>query len=169
MPRATNKKQLLDDANTTLAKLNTYLDTLTPEEWEMDGVVGEWAVKDVIAHLAEWHQMVLLWYNTGLNEKTPAVPAEGFTWRTIPDLNHQIYLKHHHRTAEDIRTWFTNSDKEAVAAVEALEDETLFTRGLYPWMNKNALGAYFVSCLSSHYTWALKEIRSGIKQKRNLA
>jgi hypothetical protein len=166
MPRATNKKQFLDDAQQALAKLNNFLETLTPQEWEMDGIVGEWSVKDVLAHLAEWHQMGLGWYRAGLRGETPAVPAPGYTWRALPALNQHIYEKHHHRPLEEIRDWFYASDREATQTVESLSEEDLFTRGLYSWMNNNALAAYFTANLSSHYTWALKEIKRGINQKR---
>jgi hypothetical protein len=50
-------------------------------------------------------------------------------------------------------------------AIESLSEETLFTPGLYPWMNKNTLGAYFVSATSSHYRWARKEMKKGLKEK----
>ena len=49
--------------------------------------------------------------------------------------------------------------------IETLSEEALFTPGLYPWMNKNTLAAYFTSCTSSHYRWARAEIRKGLKKK----
>lgn len=166
MPRVTNKQQLLDDASLSLSKLNTFLETLTPQEWEMEGIVGKWSVKDVLAHLAEWHQMVLGWYQAGLRGETPSVPAPGYTWRTLPDLNHSIYEKHHLRPLQEVRNWFLTSDQECITTVKSISEEDLFIRGLYPWMNNNALAAYFSANLSSHYTWALKEIKRGINQKR---
>lgn len=166
MPRATNKNDLLNDAETALSKLNVFLDTLTPDEWESAGTVGDWSVKDVLAHLAEWHQMVLHWYRSGIKGETPTVPAPGYTWRTLPDLNQAIFEKHRDRTLDDVKKWFYNSDKETVETVKSISEEELFTRGLYPWMNKNALAAYFTANLSSHYTWALKEMRRGITKKR---
>jgi hypothetical protein len=48
-------------------------------------------------------------------------------------------------------------------AVEALSEEELFTPRLYPWTNKNALAAYFISATSSHYAWARKEVRKCLK------
>lgn len=165
MPRATNKNQLIEDSNLAFEKLNTFLETLTTQEMELDGIVGAWSVKDVLAHLAEWHEMVLQWYHSGLAGKTPAVPGEGFTWRTLPALNQMIYEKHHTRALPEILAWLTNTHKKTMDTVDSLSEETLFTRGLYAWMNNNTLAAYFTANLSSHYTWALKEIRRGVKRK----
>jgi hypothetical protein len=49
--------------------------------------------------------------------------------------------------------------------IERLSEEILFTRGLYPGINQNHLAAYFTSCTSSQYRWALKEIRKGLRAK----
>ena len=58
---------------------------------------------------------------------------------------------------------YRDSYQEVMATIEGLSEGTLFTRGLYPWMNKNALAAYFTSCTSSHYRWARKEMRKGFR------
>ncbi len=165
MPRATNKTQLLEDSHAAYQKLTNYVEKLSPQEMEMTGVVGDWSVKDVLAHLAEWHEMVMHWYDSGLKGETPAVPGEGYTWRSLPALNQMIYEKHHARSLEDIQTWFQGTHQKTIQIVESRSDEDLFTRGLYPWMNNNTLAAYFIANLSSHYTWALKEIRAGMKRK----
>jgi hypothetical protein len=49
-------------------------------------------------------------------------------------------------------------DKEKLA--ESLSEEQLFTKGMYPWVGGSVLGSYFVSCLSSHYDWAMKKLKA---------
>ena len=39
-------------------------------------------------------------------------------------------------------------------------EEQLFTKGTYPWIGGSLLGSYFVSCLSSHYDWAMKKLKA---------
>ena len=43
---------------------------------------------------------------------------------------------------------------------ESLSEEQLFTKGMYPWVGGSVLGSYFVSCLSSHYDWAMKKLKN---------
>jgi hypothetical protein len=58
---------------------------------------------------------------------------------------------------------FERSHGEVMALIEAHTDAELFTRKRYAWTGSTSLGAYLVSCTSSHYDWALKLIRKGLK------
>ena len=70
MPRPTSIPDLLAAIEKERGALETLLEPLTPEEMTDPGVVGEWSVKDVLAHLIEWEQMVLGWHATGLRGDT---------------------------------------------------------------------------------------------------
>jgi hypothetical protein len=163
MSKPTTKNQLLADILKERQALEQFLATLSPEQMTVEGVVGYWAVKDVLAHLLEWEQMVPGWYVTGLRGETPHVPAEGYNWGQLPQLNQSIYMKHHDRRLEDILAQFHASYQHILATVQGLSESDLFTPGLYPWMNKNTLAAYFTSCTSSHYRWARTEMRKRLK------
>lgn len=66
-------------------------------------------------------------------------------------------------TLGEMRALFERSHAEVMALIEAHSDEELFTRKRYAWTGSTSLGAYLVSCTSSHYDWALKLIRNGLK------
>ena len=87
MSRPTTKKQLLEAIEVEQKALDQLLAELSLAQMTQPGIVGEWSVKDVLAHLLEWQQMVLNWYSTGLKGKVPAIPAEGLNWSQIPELN----------------------------------------------------------------------------------
>ena len=87
MPRPTSKTDLLAAIEKERSALETYLETLTLEQMTDPGIVGEWSVKDVLAHLIEWEQMVLGWHAAGLRGETPELPAPGFKWNQTPALN----------------------------------------------------------------------------------
>ena len=165
MPRPTSKTDLLSAIENERGALDTYLETLSPEEMTTPGVVGEWSVKDVLAHLFEWEQMVLGWYRTGLRGEIPELPAPGYKWNQTPALNQMIYEKHRNRPLGDVLAHFKASHAEILGAIQKLDNETLFTAGQFAWTNKNTLGTYFVSATSSHYLWARKEIRKGMRNR----
>jgi hypothetical protein len=50
-----------------------------------------------------------------------------------------------------------------MALIERHSDAELFTKEHYAWTGRTSLGAYLVSCTSSHYDWALKLVRNGLK------
>jgi hypothetical protein len=162
MPRATTKKQLLEDMEVEQKALEQLLAEVSPAQMIQSGIVGEWSVKDVLAHLLEWQEMVLNWHAAGVKGKIPVTPAEGFNWAQLPALNQHIYEKHCNRPLSDIQKEFASSYKKCLSTVQGLSDEELFTRGHYAWTKNNTLGTYFVSCTSSHYNWA----RTNIKKAR---
>ncbi|MEZ4637562.1 MAG: ClbS/DfsB family four-helix bundle protein [Caldilineaceae bacterium] len=71
MPRPTSKSDLLSAIDKEHGALQAELSKLSPEQMTMPDVVGSWSVKDVVAHLVEWHDMVLSWYRAGLNGRRP--------------------------------------------------------------------------------------------------
>jgi hypothetical protein len=164
MPKPTSKDELLQASRQERSRLEDLLDAQTPEQLTTPGVVGAWSPKDVLAHLVEWEQMVLRWLATSQAGGQPAVPGEGYNWGQLPELNHQIYLQQRARSLPDVLADFHTSHQEVMARIESLPEETLFTPGLYPWMNNNILAAYFNSCTASHYRWACNEIRKGLKR-----
>ena len=163
MPRPQTKKQLLDAMEAERKALEQLLVELSPAQMTQPGIVGEWSVKDVLAHLLEWQDMVLSWHSIASKGKVPTVPAEGLSWAQLPQLNQQIYEKHCNRPLADIQKEFKSSYKKTLSAIQDLSDEDLFTRGRYAWTKSTTLGAYFIGCTSSHYAWARTNIKKGLK------
>lgn len=165
MPRPTSKAELLAAIDQERSALDGLLATLTPEQMTSASVVGDWTVKDVLAHLVEWEQMVLGWYQAGLRGETPALPAPGYNWGQTPQLNQVIYEKHRDRPLDEILAHYQSSHAEIMALIQQLSNDDLFGARKYAWTRNNTLGAYFVSATSSHYLWARNEIRKGLKKK----
>jgi hypothetical protein len=165
MPRPTTKKQLLTEIQKERAALADLLVDLSAEQMTQPGVLGAWSVKDVLAHLIEWEQMVLGWYAAGKKGKIPAIPAEGIKWSELPRLNQQIYEKHRDRSLPDVLKQFVASYRKIFKLAEGLSEKDLFTRGRYAWTGTTTLAAYIIGCTSSHYRWASTGIRKGLKAK----
>lgn len=163
MPRPTTKKGLLEAIEVEHKALEGLLAGLSPAQMTQPGVVGEWSVKDVLAHLLEWQLMLLSWHAAGLKGKVPVTPAERFNWAQLPELNQQIYEKHCNRPLADIQKEFKASHRKMLNTIQGLSEEELFARGHYAWTKNNTLGAYFVSGTSSHYHWARTNIKKGLK------
>lgn len=163
MSKPTTKKEIIETAQKERAALEEFLATLMPEQITQPNMIGEWAIKDVLAHLFEWEGMVMQWYETGKKGKIPAVPSAEYNWGQLPALNHIIFLKHHDKPLAEILKTFKASYKKIIKVIEGIPEKELFTRKVYPWTNNNLLAAYFVSATSSHYRWARTTIRKAVK------
>lgn len=101
MPRPTSKADLLVATDRERSQLEAVLAPLAPARMELPGVVGEWSVKDVLAHLAEWEQRALGWYRAGLRGDAPDLPAPGYEWSETPRLNRAIFERHRDRPLDE--------------------------------------------------------------------
>lgn len=162
MARPTTRDELLTAAATNYEKLNTLIEGLPAH-----ALAAEFAfddrdrnVRDVLWHLHVWHEMVTSWHRVGtLEGGTPAVPGAGYTWRTLPALNQEIWNAAQQVSLTDARAALPVSHAQVVALIESHSNDELFSRGVYPWTKSTTLGAYFVSATASHYDWAMKKIR----------
>lgn len=166
MPRPTSKKQLIEQSETNWTKLQSLLESMEIDDMIEGGIVGEWSVKDVLAHLLEWQQMTLGWYRIGKRGESPITPSENFTWREIPALNQSIFEKYQHAEFGDIEKQLAISHQATLEAITIMSNHELFTPKIYKWTKSTTLGSYLTSATCSHYDWAVKQIRRGIKAKR---
>ena len=166
MARPKNKMELLGAIEKERGALDRTLENLSSQEMIEPGIVGHWSVKDVLAHLSTWEQMCLGWYRAGLQGETPQLPAPGFKWNQITELNQQIFEEHQNDPLEEVLAFFEGSSREILGLIQELSDQQLFRAGQFVWTKKNTLGTYLVSNTSSHYAWARKEIKKGFKKKK---
>ena len=164
MARPTDKKGLLELSETNCNKLLELIDDL-PDDMKAKTYKNDElndrdkTIADVICHLHEWHLMMENWYKVGMSGKKPAIPAEGFTFQTLPELNRLIWEKYKGTELKKAITMFKKSHKDVTALIEKHTDDELFTKKKYPWTGTTSLGAYLISATSSHYDWGLKTIK----------
>ncbi len=146
-------------------KLQSLVDSLTDEQ--LHGAFNfehrDRNVRDTLVHLHEWHLMFMRWHEVGMRGEKPDIPAKGYTWKTLPDLNKAIWQAYQDTPFDKAQELLKASFQQVRALIEQYSDEALFEKKRYPWTGSTSLGSYFVSATSSHYDWALKQIR---KHKR---
>lgn len=165
LPRPKSKPELIEQATDRFDALIAEIDKLSDAQMAESGTAGDWSVKDVLAHLTAWHEMCLSWYRAGVAGETPKTPSEKYTWKQTPDLNQDIWENAKDLPLKDVRRRFSDSHAETLATISDISNEDLFVNRPFKWTKSTTLGSYFVSCTGSHYDWARKEIRKGLKQK----
>ena len=120
-------------------------------------------IKDVLAHLHEWHNMMMSWYDSGMAGEKPDMPKKGFTWKTLPDLNRIIWNTYKDDEYDDILKKLKGSHKRVRKLIDSHTDDDLFTKKKYNWTGSTSLAAYLISNTSSHYDWAYKLIKKCTK------
>ncbi|WP_298537696.1 ClbS/DfsB family four-helix bundle protein [uncultured Algibacter sp.] len=165
MPRPKSKKELLELSQANYEKLLKLLGSYSNMELEKEfpPETLNRNAKDVLAHLHEWHLMMLDWYKIGMKGEKPDIPAKGYTWRTLPELNRKIWEKHKDVKFQTAKNLFDDSYKQVQRVIKEHTDEELFEKKRYKWTGSTSLGAYLISNTSSHYDWAIKLIKKAMK------
>ena len=167
MPRPKTKADLIAQSQSNYKKLLDYINDFTEQEQLAEFPTGTLNrnIRDVLGHLHHWNLMMLQWYTVGMSGKKPAMPAEGYTWKTLPDLNRKIQEMYNDSELEEIKGELKHSFERLQVIIAGHSDEELFTKKYYKWTGSTSLGAYLISATSSHYDWAYKLIKRTKKGK----
>ncbi len=165
MARPKSKEELLLASETNMQKLWDFINNLPEKKRTSDFPEGTLNrnIRDVLAHLHHWHLLVFQWYEIGMKGEKPSIPAEGYTWRTTPELNRSIREQYATISFEESKKLLGESHQKITDMIRSHTNDELFERKRYKWTGTNALGAYFVSATSSHYDWALKLIKKATR------
>ena len=163
--RAKTKGELLESMQTTRGLLEKKISKLTPTQQVWPGSMDDWSVKDILAHLVDWEQRFIGWYQAGLQGEVPETPAPGMTWRELPKLNQQGYERHKDESLEDVLSQFAKSYQEIFTLVAGLQEEEIFEAKRYEWTGESSLLPWIAANTSSHYNWARRNIRTTVIQR----
>ncbi|MGP1459879.1 MAG: ClbS/DfsB family four-helix bundle protein [Treponema sp.] len=168
MPRPATKADLIAAANKNFETLRTLLSSLSDEEKRADIFPNERDknVRDILVHLYEWHRLLIDWMKTNRNGVAASFLPEPYNWRTYPQMNIEFWKKHQTTPFEDAVNMLQNTHGEALALIESFSDEQLFVKNAFAWTGSATLGSYCVSSTSSHYDWAVKDIKKALKRYR---
>ena len=167
MPRPTNKIDLLNASEANFKKLLSLVEGLSEaqQEAKFDFEDRDKCVRDVLAHLYEWHLLLINFIQKNLSGERASFLPHPYNWKTYPQMNVQIWRKHQDTPLCEAKALLTQTHEKAMALTANFSDEELFARGYFNFTGNLNLAAYVTGSTSSHYDWAIKKIR---KHKRSL-
>lgn len=165
MPRPQNKAQLLELSQNNFEKLLQLVNELPNFDFPHETLNRN--IADVLFHLHHWHLMLLHWYEEGLKGKKAAIPAEGYTWKTLPSLNKKIWEEYKNQNLEIAKKKVNSSHQAVMSIIEEKSNDELFEKKRLIWTGSTSLAAYLISATSSHYDWAFKLIKKSANATNN--
>jgi len=163
----TLRDELVKRLQTERRRLESNLAALDPESLEQPGVVRQWSVKDVLAHLAEWEAMGLEWVAASRRGQSPPCPAPGFTWRQVDGpggLNDVIFRRFHECSVDEVMSRFRDVHQQFEAMVATLSQQELTDPTHFPW-TEGAPFSRWVNGFAAHDLWAKKKICASFLRK----
>ncbi|WP_440312926.1 ClbS/DfsB family four-helix bundle protein [Leucobacter chromiireducens] len=178
MARPTSKPELLAAAAQGAADLDALIDGMTPAEQEGELVFpasttrteAHWqrdrSVRDVLAHLAAWHELLLNWVASNeAGDERPFLPAP-YSWRDCVPMNVAFRDAATQLSLREARTRFATSHAQVIALIERHTEAELFEKRHFTWTGTTSLGSYCVSATSAHTRWATTKLRAYLRAVR---
>jgi len=157
MSRFSSREELRADAENARTRLDTLLAAM-PDDAKLAEVTDGMTTKDFIAHRTEWGRMALSWYAQAKAGGSPAVPAEGYSWGQLNDLNAEIHGRFAGVPLGTAEQEFTTVSNELARVIEQCSDAELFTKRFYDFTGSSDLATYFTSATGGNYRSAYKHI-----------
>ena len=155
---------LLARNDAEFAALLDLLGGLSPQQLdaEFTGPARDRNVRDVVAHLHAWHILLERWYSDGMSGGSPSIPAEGYSWRELGDLNDALREQWQGTSLSQLMPLLRASHQALQAMVALHDDQELDDPSALSWTGGSALGEFAVECGGNHYAWARDAIAHGL-------
>ena len=128
------KDELIEALEDSREELMDLLDGLSDETLLTAGVVGEWSIKDILAHLAFWEgQMVTLLFQAQRGMEKPSTVH--FGKESVDAINARWYEQAQTRELAMVLNDFIGVRKQTIRRVKELSSSDLNDPKRYPWMN----------------------------------
>jgi len=109
--------------------LEAALAQVREDRMDEPGVCGAWSVKDVLAHIAAWEELMVRCLREIQDRAVPVLVPYGIPDDALDELNGQIREENREKPLDQVLEEFQRSYGESVRAVEATPEEELLAVG----------------------------------------
>ncbi len=140
------RDELVDALTAARARLDAAIEGLSPDELTKPGVVGEWSVKDLMAHVTAWDVDLL----TNLGKARRGQKPGRTAWDTagIEAQNAAWYAELKDRPLEPVLVDYDGVHQQLLRQLEQLSDAELAAAAA--WLQGRPLFQYFVDHVVTH-------------------
>ena len=159
-----DKTELLEALEDERLEAVSLLDDLPDEVMLEPGVVGEWSIKDILAHLTAWEgQTVTLLFQARQGNRQPTTVHFGN--EQVDTLNQRWYEQSKDRPLDLIWNDFLGVRKQTIRRVSEMSDKDLNDRNRFPWLKGVALVDLIINDTIEHEAEHLDAIREWLEQR----
>jgi hypothetical protein len=143
-----NKRELLDELESSRERLLELIDDLQDEKFEEPGVDGAWSLKDVLAHLTRWEaELVKLLWQISQGQAPTSAHFSGIS----PDaLNEKWFGEMRSRPIKMVLEDYHNVRNQTIRRVEAFSDQELNDSKRYRWLRGKPLWVWVAADSFEH-------------------
>jgi hypothetical protein len=150
-----DREELLRTITAAHSKLAQLAERIGDDRLQ-DPSTGDWTGKDVLAHLAWWHDhsvLVIESLRAGRQPYDVTDPAN-----STDSFNERVHREHVHDRPDVTRIAFDKSFERLLAAITSMSDADLFEADRWPWLGDEALVEMLLWDTARHYDAHLEHL-----------
>lgn len=151
------KDELIQQIESSWADLQAALDGLTEEQMHQPGVVGEWSVKDILAHITAWQTRLITALFKAEKGFAPDTTESG---ATVDQLNEKFYREMQDRSFDLVWDDLDASYHQVLTRLSGWSDKDLFDPRRFKWMKGEPFATYIAGDSYEHYAEHAEQIRA---------
>ena len=158
------KDELIKKIEAGWNDLQAALDGLTEEQMHQPGVMGEWTIKDVLAHITAWQTRLITALFKAEKGFAPETTESG---KAVDQLNERFYREMKDRSFDQVWDDLDSSYHQILTRLENWKDKDLFDPKRFRWMQGHPFAEYIAGDSYEHYAEHATQIRAWRKTVNN--
>ncbi len=154
------KSELLEKVKAKRLELEEVIKSIPSSRLAEPGVENNWSVKDILAHISRWEQMMCEWIRDLQAGITPNRPPPGTPWEDLDQINAGIFEENRHKSLSSVQAEFDSSYTDTLRFVESIPEEDLFEPGRFEWTNGNPVWYLVGANTFWHYDDHISSLRN---------
>jgi hypothetical protein len=152
-----NKAEILAALEAGREAFLELIEDISEEEMEQPGVVEDWSVKDILAHLTRWEaELIKLLWQARQGEKPTTIH---FTSVKIDETNARWHAESQSRSLERVLDDFHGVRNQTIRRVEAFSNKDLTDPNRFPWLGGQPLSKWIAGDSFEHEAEHAADIR----------
>ncbi|HZY40936.1 MAG TPA: ClbS/DfsB family four-helix bundle protein [Anaerolineae bacterium] len=156
-----NKAELIQRIETDWMRLQASLDGLSEGQLHTPGVVGEWSIKDILAHITAWQTRLIA---AMFKAEKGLIPDTTGADATVDKLNAQWYREMKDRPFDQVWDDLDASYHQILGRLENWSEADLFEPKRFKWMKGEPFERYLAGDSYEHYVEHAEHIKAWRKK-----
>ncbi len=153
-----DKASVLKEMNTSYTALEAILASLDKTQYFTEGVIPDWSIKDILAHISSWHHRLYQLLDAALYNQEPAISGPD-NIEGLDALNAQFYHENKSLPLDEVLADFRNTYQHILSIVQAMPEEDLLNPHRFSWTQGEPLWKSIAGDTYEHYQEHILQIQ----------
>ncbi len=161
-----DKHQLINTLRVERTAWDALLKQVGEERMTIPGVVGDWTIKDIVAHITAWQRRPLEWLEAALRGDKPTPAPWPSSLAGDDPINAWIFDANRNRPLKEVLAESRQVHDQMMTGIESISEQDLNDPARFSWLKGNSLADSIPGNSYEHYQHHASDIHAWLKLER---